>query len=152
MVSSWARHVPSSRKLLALVAVLEGYCGGAWAFGLTAWAFLSGEPAMSSRPNRLIPRILRLILGLILTAPLIGRAFFWPNPIAYLLALIPWGLLLLHHYVHRPWRAATDCAPGVGLLVLLITVPHYRLSPEGSIAGISAISGFGITWLTCRRN
>ena len=140
-------------SVLALIAGLEGgYWAGAWAFGLAAWAFISSELTTSSRPHRLLPRLLKLILGIILAAPLIGLALVWPNPIAYLLAFIPWGLLLLDHYSHRPWRAALDCALGTGLLVLLITVPQYWLSPEGSIAGISAISGFGITWLTHRRN
>jgi hypothetical protein len=140
-------------SLLALIAALEGgYWAGAWALGLTAWAFLSSELTTNSPPHRLLPRLLRLILGIILAAPLIGLALFWPNPIAYLLAFIPWGMLLLGHYARRPWRAATDCTLGIGLLVLLITVPQFWLSPEGSVAGISAISGFGITWLTRRRS
>jgi hypothetical protein len=140
-------------SFLALIAALGGGdWAGAWAFGLTAWAFLSSELATGSSLHRLLPRLLRLILGIILAAPLIGLALFWPNPLAYLLAFIPWGLLLLDHYAHRPWRAATDCALGAGLLVLLITVPQFWLSPEGSVAGISAISGFGITWLTRRRS
>jgi hypothetical protein len=92
-----------------------------------------------------------LVFGIILAAPLIGLALFWPNPIAYLLAFMPWGLLLFDHYAHRPRRAATDCVLGAGLLVLLITVPQFWLSTEGSVAGISAITGFGITWLTRRR-
>jgi hypothetical protein len=140
-------------SLLALIAALGGgYWAGAWVFGLTAWAFLSSELTTSSRPHCLVPRLLRLVLGIILAAPLIGLSLFWQNPIAYLLAIIPWGLLLLDHYAHRPWRAATDCALGAGLLVLLITVPQFWLSPEGSVAGISAISGFGTTWLTRRRS
>ncbi|MHA7191948.1 hypothetical protein ACX80N_16815 [Arthrobacter sp. MDT2-16] len=140
-------------SLLALIAALGGgYWAGAWALGLTAWAFLSSELTTSSRPHRLVPRLLRLVLGIILAAPLIGLALFWPNPVAYLLAFIPWGLLLLDHYAGRPWRAATDCALGSGLLILLITVPQYWLSPEGSVAGISAISGLGITWLARRRS
>lgn len=83
---------------------------------------------------------------------MIGLALFWPNPIAHLLAFIPWSLLLLDHYAGRPSRAATDCEPGSGLLILLITVPQYWLSPEESVAGISAIGGLGITWLARRRS
>ncbi|WP_394252021.1 hypothetical protein [Arthrobacter pityocampae] len=140
-------------SILALIAALGGgYWAGAWALGLTAWAFLSSELTTSSRPHRLLARLLRLVLGIILTALLTGLALFWPNPIAYLLAFLPWVLLLIDHYAHRPWRAATDCALGAGLLVLLVTVPQYWLSPEGSVAGISAISGFGITWLTHQRS
>lgn len=142
-------------SLLALIAALGGgYWAGAWALGLTAWAFLSSELTTSSRPYRFLARLLRLVLGIIVAALLSGLALFWPNPIAYLLAFLPWVLLLLDHYARRPWRAATDCAlgPGPGLLVLLVTVPQYWLSPEGSVAGISAISGFGITWLTRQRS
>jgi hypothetical protein len=138
--------------LLALVgATGGGYWAGLWVPALTPWAFISIDAARTGSSPPLLPRLLRLLLGLAGTGLVLALAIFWTNPWAYLLVFLPLPLLLLGHYSHRPWRAALDCAAGVALLVLLIVLPEFWLSLEVSFAGVSAIAGIALTWLTRSR-
>ncbi|WP_294567224.1 hypothetical protein [uncultured Arthrobacter sp.] len=128
-----------------------GYWAGLWVPAVTPWAFISLDAAGTPSSAPLLPRLLRLILGLAGAWLLLGAAIFWTNPWAYLLVFVPLPLLLLGHYSGRPWRAALDCTAGVALLVLLIALPEFWLSLEASFAGIAAIAGLALTWLTRSR-
>jgi hypothetical protein len=138
--------------LLALVgATGGGYWAGLWVPALTPWAFISVDAAGTESSAPLLPRLLRLLLGMAGAGLLLGLAILWTNPWAYLLVFMPLPLLLVGHYSARPWRAALDCTAGTALLVLLITLPEFWLSLEVSFAGVSAVAGLALTWLTRSR-
>jgi hypothetical protein len=135
--------------LLALVGAFGGgFWAGPWVLVLTAWAFVSSSLSETVPLRLKLRKVLWLLVGVAVGGLFIGLAVYIPNPLAYVLAMIPGVLLLLDRYSHRPWRAALDCSAGLILLALLITLPESWLSLEASCAGLSGLLGFGLTWLT----
>ena len=139
--------------LLALVwAAGGGYWAGSWVLCLTAWAFMSNRLSDPVPWSQKLGQACWLLVGVAVGGLFIALAVYVPNPLAYMLAITPGVLLLLNHYSRRPWRAALDCSAGAILLALMITLPEYRLALEASGAGVSALWGLGLTWLTRTRN
>lgn len=139
--------------LLALVwAAGGGYWAGSWVLCLTAWAFISSRLSDRIPWSQKLGQACWLVTGVVVGGLFIALAVYVTNPLAYMLAITPGVLLLLHHYSRRPWRAALDCSAGSILLTLMITLPEYRLALEASGAGVSALWSLGLTWLTRTRN